>query len=407
MEQITSFGYWVRRQRKALDLTQTALAEQVGCALVTVKKIERDERRPSRGMAELLADHLAVEAADRDKFINMARGLWVDAVAVPIAPAEHSATFAPIPHNLLQQPTSFIGREAELAELKTLLSEPDKRLVTILGPGGMGKTRLSLAAAEAQRNRDQFTDGIYCVPLAALYDRMSLVPAIADAIGFSVSHSSQPEQTLLDRLSDQRMLIVLDNFEQLITEADLIEHILVAAPGVKLLISSHERLNIRHEWVIDLHGLPMPKNMAVADGAAVQLFVKRAQQVRAEFGLTGNETAVTHICQLVDGMPLGLELAANWIRVMQATEIASQVERSIDFLATRQRDIPDRHRSIRAVFHSTWVQLPPQEQRVFSHLSIFRNGFTYDAATAVSGATPITLLSLIDKSLLTRTIISF
>ena len=230
---------------------------------------------------------------------------------------------------------------------------------------------------------------------------MSLVPAIADAIGLSVSHSSQPEQTLLDRLSDQRMLIVLDNFEQLIAEADLIEHILVAAPGVKLLISSRERLNIRHEWVIDLHGLPIQKTW-------------RWQMVRQCSSLSNVHSRCGLIwvnwerdrCHpylpMVDGMPLGLELAANWIRVMQATEIASQVERSIDFLATRQRDIPDRHRSIRAVFHSTWAQLPPQEQRVFSHLSIFRNGFTYDAATAVSGATPITLLSLIDKSLLTR-----
>ncbi len=402
MEQITSFGYWVRRQRKALDLTQTMLAERVGCALITVKKIERDERRPSRDMAGVLADHLAIADADRDKFIKMGRGQWVDVVAVPDGPVGQLAAPSPIPHNLPPQPTSFIGREAELNELNGQLTDPDKRLVTILGPGGIGKTRLSLAAAEAQRANDQFSDGIYFVSLASVYERTMLVVAIADTIGFSTSYSSEPEQTLLNQLGDRRMLIVLDNFEQLRAEADLIERILVAAPGVKLLISSRERLTIRHEWAIDLHGLPIPNDEAIADGAAAQLFVQRAQRVRAEFELAGNETAVTRICHLVDGMPLGLELAANWIRVMKATEIASEVERSIDFLATGQLDLPDRHRSIRAVFQSTWAQLSPAERQIFSGLSIFRNGITFDAAKAVTGATPITLLSLIDQSLLTR-----
>ncbi len=141
--------------------------------------------------------------------------------------------------------------------------------------------------------------------------------------------------------------------------------------------------------MFDLYGLPVPHNTAVADSAAAQLFVQRAQRVRAEFELAENESAVTRICQLVDGMPLGLELAANWIRVINTTEIASQIERNVDFLTTRQQDIPDRHRSIRAVFQSTWAHLPPEEQHTFSHLSIFRNGFTYDAAMTVTGATPI------------------
>ena len=376
MEEIVSFGYWVRRQRKALDLTQTALAEKVGCALVTVKKIESDERRPSREMAELFAEHLGVVEADRDKFIKMARRQWVGMVAAPDTPVEQAISHSSTPHNLPQQLTSFIGREAELVALHTLLTDPDKRLVTILGPGGIGKTRLSLAAAEAQCVSDQFADGIYFVPLASVYDRVALVPAIANAIGFSISHSSQPEQTLLDQLVDRRLLLVLDNFEQLNAEAEFVEHILAAAPGIKLLISSRERLNVQHEWVFDLYGLAAPNNTMVADGAAAQLFVQRAQRVRAEFGLAGNEAAVTRICQLVDGMPLGLELAANWIRVMNAAEIASEVERSIDFLTTRQRDIPDRHRSIRAVFQSTWAQLPPEERLIFSRLSIFRNGFS-------------------------------
>ena len=299
MNETASFGYWVRRQRKALDLTQSMLAEQVGCALVTVKKIERDERRPSLDMAELLADRLAIVDADRDKFIKMARGQWTDIALAPTAPIEEPTMRPSVPHNLPQQPTSFVGRETELAELESLLADPDKRLVTILGPGGMGKTRLSLATADAQRLSDRFKDGIYFVPLASVHDRTLLVTTIADAIGFSVSQSPQPEETLLSQLSERQMLIVLDNFEQLNAEADLVEEILVAAPGIKLLVSSRDRLNVGHEWVVDLQGLPIPNELSMADGAAAELFVQRAQQVRAAFELAGNESAVTRICQLV------------------------------------------------------------------------------------------------------------
>jgi len=273
MDEILSFGDWVRRQRKALDLTQATLAQQVGCAVVTIKKIEREERRPSRQMADLLADCLAIPDTDRDKFICMARGQYVTstpAVSVPSPPPpSHRAT---PPHNLPIQTTPFVGREDELAEITTLIADPTCHLLTLVGVGGIGKTRLSIEAAQ----QAGLAHRVCFVPLAPLASAGPLVSTIADSVGLVLHGSSDPKQQLFSYLHNQELLLVLDNFEHLLVssaEADevvddpdnqkgtaLVAELLKFAPQLKILVTSRERLNLHAEWIFNVEGLTVPPN---------------------------------------------------------------------------------------------------------------------------------------------------
>ena len=220
-------------------------------------------------------------------------------------------------HNLPAQVTSFVGREGELAELARWLAAPACRLITIVGPGGMGKTRLALHAAEAQVG--SFADGVYLVGLTAVSAKEFIAQSIAAAIGVSLQGARDSWAALLGLLSTQHMLLLLDNLEQLLPDVDFVTELLQAAPHLKILATSRERLNLQSEWIYDLGGLRYP---AVANGAgveafsAVELFVQRAQQQRREFSLGDALPCILEICRLVEGMPLALELAAGWTRTM-------------------------------------------------------------------------------------------
>ncbi|HEX3049198.1 MAG TPA: BTAD domain-containing putative transcriptional regulator [Aggregatilineaceae bacterium] len=299
------------------------------------------------------------------------------------------------------QTTLFVGREHERDEIAHLLDDPACRLLTLLGPGGIGKTRLSLQMAVDLGAG--YPDGAYFVPLApAEY----LLSAFADALKFS-PQNGDPKDQLLCYLSEKRLLLITDNFEHLLDSADLLSEILTAAPGVKILATSRERLNLQEEWIYDIQGLPYPPDANVEDFdryGAVQLFLQSARRVRADFALSGEDrAAVRQICYLVDGMPLGIELATAWLHVLSCPEIAQEIERSLDFLTTNWRNLPARHRSVRAVMQSSWDRLTSQEAHVLSQLSIFRGTFDREAAQAVTGASLPILLALVSKSLLRRT----
>lgn len=326
--------------------------------------------------------------------------------------------------NLPPQPTLFIGREDELAEITQRLADPDCRLLTLVGPGGIGKTRLAIQATKqaVANSSGVFPGGIYFVPLAALNSSDFLVSAIAEPLSFTFQGNADPKVQLLGFLGQmkQAMLLVLDNFEQLIEGADLLAALLQRAPAVKLLVTSRERLNLRDEWLLDIQGLPFPETnqnqtSKVADAdtretfevgqgnySALQLFEQRARQVQADFDLTTDYLAVSRICQLVEGMPLGLELAAAWVRLLTCQEIAREIEKSLEFLTTSLRDVPARHRSLAAVFDHSWNHLSSEEQRVFRSLAVFRGGFSHEAAEQVAGASLPLLAALVDKSMLRR-----
>ncbi len=307
-----------------------------------------------------------------------------------------------ITHNFPAYNSPFVGREEELSRIASALNDPACRLLTLTGPGGMGKTRLALEAPRVQSQ--QFQDGTFFISLQALNSSEFVVRAIAEALDFQFSDDEPPRQQLLDYLNKKSCLLVLDNFEHLLDAATLIEEITRSAPNVKTIITSRERLNLREEWILEISGLPFPPDEAessIEQYDAVALFVQHAQRVHSSFFLDEKRIpAVIRICRLVEGMPLGIELAAAWVRVLPCEQIATEIERSLDILETPARNMPPRHRNIRAVFSPTWERLSAVERNVFMKLSVFRGGFTLDAATQVAEASLQTLSALVDQSLL-------
>jgi len=305
-------------------------------------------------------------------------------------------------HNLPPQPNRFIGRERELAELREVLTRSDCRLVTIMGPGGIGKSRLAIQAASEQIVA--FAHGVYFVALAPVSCVDQIVSAIAAALALKFYGPDEPKEQLLAHLRQKEMLLLLDNFEHLLEGAELLGEILQRAPAITLLVTSRVALHLRWEWPYTIEGLCYPdqdQEQLVEQYSAVRLFLQQAGRVRPHFALSDSERAfVVRICRLAAGMPLAIELAASWVRALTLDEIAAQIAGDLDFLTASMEDMPERHRSIRAVFDHSWRLLSEEARAVFARLSVFRGDFRREAAEYVAGATPAILFSLVDTSFL-------
>ncbi|HUM68242.1 MAG TPA: hypothetical protein PLK31_05285, partial [Chloroflexota bacterium] len=361
------------------------VATAVYCSTAMIKKIEADERQPSPELAQALAAALQIPAGQHDMFVAIARGQR------PLDHLPSSATPPPtaaLPSPALPHPsTPFIGRTTELTAVTALLRQADVRLVTLLAPGGMGKTRLALEAARAVE--EHFADGTLFVPLTAVTDPTLIPPAIAQAMQLPLAGSDPPPVQVERLLRRRQLLLLLDNFEQLMAGAAWLPVLLAAAPQVKLLVTSRARLNLAEEWLF-----------AVPEMAeAALLFGQTAVRLKPDFDAVAEATAVSHICQLVAGHPLAVELAASWTRLMPCAQIAAQIQQDLDFLAHGPRNAPERHRSLRALFDHSWALLTPAEQNALAKLSVFRGGFASEQAAAVAGANWPILLALADKSL--------
>jgi DNA-binding SARP family transcriptional activator/predicted ATPase len=318
------------------------------------------------------------------------------------------------PHNLPPQPTPFIGREVELDEIRQLLANPGCRLLTLVGPGGIGKSRLALEAARRAMGEGSrlFLHGITYVSLAGLESPALLAPTLATALGLSLHTRSPHQAQLLGFLEEKETLLLVDNYEHLLPETTLLAALLEGAPAVKFLVTSRNPLNLHEEWLFDVEELAYPPSdvemgelLAVEPERlraydAVRLFEESARRVQRRFSLAEEGRAVVQICRLVEGMPLALELAAGRLRSLTCTDLARETATNLDILITGQQNRHRRHHSVRVLFESSWAALDMHEQQVLSQLAIFRGGFTQKAAQEVADASLSILAALVEKSFL-------
>ena len=311
-----------------------------------------------------------------------------------------------IPNNLPSPRMPFVGREVELAEIGTLLSRPEQRLVTLLGPPGVGKSQLSIQVAADQLRSRHFPDGVFLVELDNLTTANLIPVVIAEALGMDLRGAHSVLAQVIRFVGEKGVLLVLDNYEHLIEAASLTTELLSTCPNLKLLVTSRVRLRVREEWIFDVDGMDYPEDPTlpleqVLHFDAVRLLVLRSRQTRFRRALTqGSVPAIVKICTMLDGLPLGIELAASWLRYLPPQSIADEIEKNLGFLETTTRNVPERHKSIKAAFESSWRLLSAREQGVLRRLSVFFGGFSHQAALEVVGATLPVLAALVDKSLL-------
>lgn len=395
-DSFTSFGSLLLYLRRRAQLRQRDLAVVVGYSEAQIGRLEKEQRLPdpaivmARFVPALDLDDEPGFAARLVQLARDARDEDANETRPPSATLPSSA--APIPERnvaveLLDRSTPFVGRTAELAALQRLLTAPEARCVTLLGPGGAGKTRLAVEAVGDLESH--FDDGLYIIALAEVQAPHMLAPAMAQALRLP-DHAGDAERLLQAYLAQKRCLLLLDNAEHLVAGAGVLAALLAAAPLLRLLVTSRERLHIRNEQILEIAGLPAPDRNARAErlaaNDAVALFVAGARRRQPDWTPVRDDmAAIARICALVEGLPLALELAAAWSSVLSCAEIEAELRRSLDFLASRDRDAPERHRSLRAAFDYSWRLLSAAEQRALSRLSSMYGSFGREAAVSLLG----------------------
>jgi predicted ATPase/DNA-binding XRE family transcriptional regulator len=382
------FGAWLRQLRTAHDLTQERLADIAGYAPETIRSFESGRRRPSRTVAARLAEVFALDAAERERFISLARA------PREAAPAELEAAPAGPRQGLrpeLLPSDALIGRRPELERLRGAMLVEGRRLVTLLGPGGVGKTRLALQATADLAAA--FPDGAAFAALAPFADAAQAIAAIADAVGCAPASGVRPDEALPAFLAPLRLLLTLDNLEHLLGPyqgeqiADLITRILRQAPGVQILLTSRERLQLQAEWVVELGGLDLPADdsaAGIARSDAVLLFVERARRTSGSFALgPATQDAVAQICRRLEGLPLAIELAAAQVSFLPPAALLQRLDRALVVLEGGARDLPERQRTMRATIEWSYNLLSGPERELFRRLAVFAGAFSLEAAEAV------------------------
>jgi predicted ATPase/DNA-binding XRE family transcriptional regulator len=375
-----TFGDLLRRHRRALELTQEALAERAGVSVRTISDLERGARtHPYRETANVLATALGLAGSERAALLAAARR--------PLPPGEptaHASWGVRLPRPL----TDLIGRSAERSEIAGVLRDDRLRLLTLTGPAGVGKTRLAVAVAASLG--DAFLDGIVFIDLAPLREPAQVVPAVAAALDLSDQGSIPLVETMRRRLSTRQMLLVLDNFEHLLAAAPIVSDLLEAGPDVQALVTSRAvlRLHGEREYAVAPLRTPDPgttlplEELAVWE--AIQLFVERARAAQPGFRLTDeNATDVVAICHRLDGLPLAIELAAARVKLLSPATLLDRLERRFPLLTSGMRDAPPRQRTLQAAIAWSYDLLDAREQALFRCLAVFAGGWTLEAAEAV------------------------
>ncbi len=376
-----SFGQWLKQRRKALDLTREDLAVRIGCAINTLYKIEADERRPSKQIAELFAHHLNIPPDEHLAFIQFARARESD------SEAPWGTHFHP-PTNLPSQPTLLIGRDEDVSTIHKRLLRNESRLLTLVGPPGIGKTRLALqVAAQAL---DDFADGVFFVDLAPISDANLVAATIASTLGVPDIGPQTPLERLKAYLRDKQMFLVLDNFEQILAAAAQIAELLAACLWLKILVTSRAPLRIRQERQIPVSALTLPNLAFLPDVesmshySAITLFMERAQAVKSDFSLNQeNASTVAAICTRLDGLPLAIELISARVKLLPPAALLERLSGWLMLQSDGPHDIEPRHRTLNAAIDWSYQLLSEDEQSLFRRLGIFVGGWTLEAAGAV------------------------
>jgi predicted ATPase/transcriptional regulator with XRE-family HTH domain len=390
----TTFDLWVKQRRMSLGLTRKELAERVGCSAITIVKIEGGARRPSRQIAELLAGSLNIPPDERDAFIEFARvGRRMPAGGIPSLGVLDGGSSRPAlrqrPNNLPAQRTTFIGRP-EVTSVVELLRRPGTRLLTLNGPPGIGKTRLSLQVSGVML--DDFADGVFFVPLAPISDPDLVLPTIAQALAVRDAGDQQLVDTLKSYLRERQMLLVLDNFEQVTAAASLVGELLSAAPELKIVITSRELLHLYGEQDFPVPPMAVPRPEEQIDEnwtqyEALQLFSERASTAQYGFSMSAEEVRLAaQICAHLDGLPLAIELAAVRVRDLPLGEMLANIGDKMALLAKGPVDLPPRQRTLRGAIGWSYDLLSESDRAMFRQLSVFAGGCTLEVAhEAISG----------------------
>jgi predicted ATPase len=359
---------------------------------------------------QVIADYLPEQIEIIDLGLHPLKGLKRPEQIFQMVISDVPSDFPPLQtqvgpkHNLPEQLTPFVGRRSEIEEVRSLLAKDGVRLVTLKGPGGMGKTRLAIEVAGQEA--ETYADGARFVALAPLDSADQIVQAFLQALDLRPAIQEDPKDFLLQYLRRADLLIVVDNFEHILEGAPITAEILEHAPKIKILATSRERLGLRGESVFDVTGLDYSDWQTVEQAlssSCAQLFVHGALQVQPQFELSESDVPhLARICRLAEGTPLALLLSAGWMDMLSLQEIANEVDASLDFLETELQDTPERQRSVKAVFETSWERLNPPERELFEKLSVFRGGFTREAAEVVAGASLRALARLGDKSFIRR-----
>lgn len=404
MDYPTSFGSWLKQRRATLDLTGEALAACIGYSLATLRNLESGRRRPSRQLAERLADCLQIPPEEQAAFIAFARGTCA-------LPTLSHTSRRETPTNLPVPLTPLLGRADVISAIIHDLHEPDTRLLTLTGPPGVGKTRVGLAVASEVR--DAFADGVWYVELAAIRDLELVAAALAQALELVVQGATPVLAQLIEHLRARVVLLVLDNFEHLLPATPLLSKLLSAAPRLRIIVTSRAALRLAGEHVINVPVLPLPERAGLASVAeleqnpAVALFVARTQAIQRQFVLNpANAAPVAQLCIRLDGLPLALEIIASWGRLFSPAELLQRIGEWVDLGYGMRRDVPAHHQTLRAALDWSYALLAVPAQQLLARLSVFVGGWSVDAAEQVcSDATLSTtdvlvgLATLIDHSL--------
>ena len=413
-----AFGAWLKQRRKEQGIKPDELAERIGCSAIALLKIEAGERRPSRQIAELLAGYLRVPSDEQEAFITFARMGHAKASPSHASSLSQEASRAPWRGAHLQQTnlpavlTPLVGREGDAEEARALLLQPRVRLLTMTGAPGIGKTRLAVQVASDLV--DHFEDGVFFVDLAPVGDPEAVLATIARALGLKEASGQPIESVLLEYLRERRILLLLDNFEQILDAAPQIVKLMEACPWLKALVTSREALHLRGERLLPVPPLKLPELshfppvQELAGYPSVELFVECAQAVAPAFMLTeDNAYDVAGACVGLEGLPLAIELAASRAAHFSPAEMRAGLISRLELLTEGARDLPARHRTLRAAIEWGYNLLEESERTLFRRLGVFVGGFTPEAAEAISGreggpSFARLLASLVDKNLIRR-----